>query len=162
MVPDLYHFTRWYISECSSVPAPPFKDGVVRVGNFTGITVFRKPPYQVQIWTCDPNSVIPEHSHPGVDVMQIYLWGEVHLTHQGVQVVGQDMMGEKDGQSAAYGATIHVKPGETHGAKIGPMGGAFLTIQKWIDGEPRSVDTAWDGEALSEDHAKRIVNAAPA
>jgi quercetin dioxygenase-like cupin family protein len=156
---DLYTFTRWFISECSSVPAPPFKDGVVRVGQFTGITLFRQPPYQVQLWTCDPNSNIPEHGHPGVDVVQIYLWGQVHLTHQGQPVVSDDMMVEKEGKSAAYGATIRVRPGETHGAKIGPMGGSFLTLQKWIDGEPRSVDTAWEGEPLSEDHSKRIADA---
>lgn len=159
---DLSAFTQWFITECSSVPAPPFKDGIVRVGAFTGITVFRKPPYQVQLWTCDPNSNIPEHGHPGVDVIQIYLWGQVYLTHKGVPVIGDDLMTEKDGVSSAYGAAIRVLPGETHGAKIGPMGGAFMTFQKWMNGNPRSVDTAWEGDVLSEDHAKRIVHASSA
>lgn len=150
-------FALFYLRDASGIPAPPFKDGVVRVGNFTGITLFRQGPMQVQMWTCDPNSRIPEHAHPGVDVIQVYLWGQVHLTHNGKLVIKPEMMVESQaGLSSAYGAAIHVRPGDTHGAQIGPMGGAFLTIQHWLDGKPRSVETAWEGEYLSIDHEQRV------
>jgi len=158
----LFEFSCQYFSNCSAIPIPPFKDGVVRVGAFTGITLYRNGPFQVQLWTCDPNSNIPEHSHPGVDVIQVYLWGQIHLTHNGVPVIEEAGMAEfqADGigysTSMAYGLNLRVHPGQTHGAKIGPMGGAFLTIQMWLDGEPRSVDTAWEGDHLSADHTARI------
>lgn len=151
---DLLAFASWYFREASPVPQPPFFDGVVRVGAFSGITLFRMRQFQVQLWLCDPNANIPEHSHPGVDVLQVYIWGQVYLTHNGIVVIGDASMGcTPDGISAAHGTTIRVSPGDTHGAKIGPMGGAFMTIQKWLDGEPRSVETAWEGEPLSPEHA---------
>lgn len=153
---DLLRFAAWYVGECSGVPRPPFLDGVVRIDSFTGITMFRQPPYQVQLWVCDPGSIIPEHSHPGVDVIQVYVWGQVHLTCNGTPVIDESIMDEDDGVSRAYGATIRIKPGETHGARVGPMGGSFMTIQKWLDGPPRSVDTAWSGPPLGPVHASRI------
>jgi len=81
---------------------PPFKDGVHFLSAFVGTTLFRHQEYQVQMWTCAPNSVIPEHSHPGVDNIQIYLWGQVYLTHNGQPVISDEQMVEKDGLSAAY------------------------------------------------------------
>jgi hypothetical protein len=155
-VDELYEFSKWFLSECSAAPIPPFKDGVHFLAAFVGTTMFRSGPYQVQMWTCAPNSVIPEHSHPGVDNIQIYLWGQVHLTHNGQLVINEDQMVENGGISAAYSYTIRIKPGETHGARIGPMGGSFLTIQKWLDGNPRSVATAWSGDPLNEEHVRDL------
>ncbi len=154
----LYDFARWWLTECSATPMPPFKDGVHFLAAFVGTTLFRHREYQVQMWTCAPNSVIPEHGHPGVDNIQIYLWGQVHLTHNGQPVISDDQMGEKDGLSAAYSSSIRILPGETHGARIGSMGGAFLTIQRWLDGNPKSVATAWSGDPLNEDHVRELNN----
>lgn len=152
----LYDFARWWLTECSATPMPPFKDGVHFLAEFVGTTLFRHQEYQVQMWTCAPNSVIPEHSHPGVDNIQIYLWGQVYLTHNGQPVIGEEQMGEMDGLSAAYTSSIRILPGETHGARIGPMGGAFLTIQRWLDGNPKSVATAWSGDPLNEEHVREL------
>ena len=110
----------------------------------------------MQMWTCAPNSVIPEHSHPGVDNIQIYLWGQVYLTHNGQPVISDEQMVEKDGLSAAYTSSIRILPGDTHGASIGPMGGAFLTIQRWLDGNPKSVATAWSGDPLNDEHVREL------
>lgn len=158
---DVVQFAHWFLREATACPHPPFADGVVRVGRFTGVVLFRQGPLQVQLWTCDPGSNIPEHSHPGVDVVQLYLWGEVFLTHNGRPAIDQALMVENEGVVAAYGSVIRILPGETHGARIGPKGGAFLTFQKWLNEKPRSVETAWEGDPLSDDHALTLKKLQP-
>ena len=155
----LVAFANWFAAQPGfGVPQSPF-DGVTRVGAFSGLVLYRKAPYQVQLWQCDPNSEIPDHSHPHVDSIQQYLSGEMSLRLNGREVMPMNTVKDDgSGYSTARGAFIRVRPTDNHGATIGPMGACFLTYQHFLDNNPRSVHMDWEGEPLSDEHAMEIQN----
>ncbi len=139
------------------MPACPFADGLTRVGEFSGIVLYRQAPYQVQLWLCDPNSEIPDHAHPDVDSIQLYIGGQLELRYQWKVVIPNEAIFEhEDGNCSVRGLTLRVHPGETHGATIGPKGAAFVTFQKWLKEPPKSVELNWQGDYLSKDHEANV------
>jgi hypothetical protein len=50
-----------------------------------------------------------------------------------------------DGTQVVAGVQFRIRPGVLHGAVVGPKGGAFLSLQHWIEGEPTSVGLDWLG-----------------
>jgi hypothetical protein len=156
--PDhLFQFFEWYQGRNGfGVPQSPI-DGFNRVGAFTGLTLFRNGPYQVQLWMCDPNSEIPEHSHPNVDTIQVYVCGQVYLRLNGKLIIEPERLAEETRHFNVFnGRYIRVGPNDTHGASIGPMGGAFVNFQFFLDGNPRSVELDWKGDPIDDEHARRI------
>lgn len=157
----LMAFVEWFQTRSGiAMPLSP-ADGVSRVGAFSGIVLYRDRHFQVQLWICDPNSFIPEHSHPNVDSIQVYVSGQVYLTKNGKPVIqAEDLQINENGLSSQLGAFLRVDANETHGAQIGPMGGAFLTFQHFHVGEPVSVEQVWEGPPLSLEHGQTLDNAA--
>lgn len=152
-------FATWFVSQRGfGIPQSPF-DGLTRVGAFSGLVVYRKAPYQVQLWLCDPNSEIHDHSHPHVDSIMQYLSGEMSLRLNGREVMSMsDAVDDGNGYSTARGAFIRIRPTDNHGATIGPRGGCFITFQHFLDNNPRSAHIDWVGEPLSHDHALALAN----
>lgn len=154
----------WLNRQGINVP-PSIYEGVVKVGPFMGLTLYRRGQLQVQIWLCPPGSEIPDHSHPNVDQIQIYVCGDMLF-----RINGKITFQSTDGDASvpvwgspipnAHGAMGRVNSTDTHGATIGPAGGSFLNIQLWKNGvEPRSVETDWVGDPVDEAHAGRILKA---
>lgn len=153
---DLDQFAIWF-SHQTPVPLAPF-DAVTFVGEFAQLTLIRQPPYQVQVCLCRPNSIIPEHRHPDVDTILVYVAGEILLTIDGKEAVREaEIKINPDGRCSHLGMSWRLKPGVLHGAKIGAAGAAFMTIQKWVLGEPKSVELNWVGPPLGADHIVPIV-----
>jgi hypothetical protein len=159
---QLANFTDWYQRQPFAVPmAPAF--GVNKVGAFTGLTLFRQGRFQVQLWLCDPNSEIPDHSHPNVDSIQVYVSGQVYLRLNGEVVIKpEDVREDMNGLNTKAAFWMRVGPGDVHGATIGPKGGAFITFQHWLRGDPESVENDWEGEPIDAEHAQRIGAGEPA
>lgn len=154
----LLEFARWYMAQQGmGVPMSP-ACGTKRVGSFSGLVMYRTGQYQVELWIADPNSELPEHQHPNVDQIQVYLSGQVWPTKNGVEMIDKDSLLElPDGRSNLNGVNMRVKPGDKHGLKVGPLGGAFLNFQRWTDGvTPRSIHLDWIGEPLNAEHAVEI------
>lgn len=102
-------------------------------GNISGVVLYRKAPYQVQLFVVKPNSIIEQHVHPNVDSFEIFLGGDIKFVCDGVEYP-QDQMG----------ASIRIKPECWHGGTTGDIGGSFLSVQKWINGvEPKDVGQDW-------------------
>lgn len=150
----LLEFARWYLAQPMGIPLSPAA-GMTRVGAFSGLVLYRCGQFQAQLWLCDANAEIPDHRHPNVDQIQVYVSGQVYLRKNGVPVIlPEELQEQVDGRSNANGVSIRVGPEDTHGATIGPMGGAFVNLQQWRDGiAPTSVETDWIGEPLDVDHA---------
>lgn len=148
-------YAKWYSQEVGhGIPLCP-ASGVSFIGKFRGIVLDRRDQFQTQLWICDPNSEIPDHSHPNVDSIQVYISGEVFLRLNGRKIIPEGSVETMpDGLSNGYGTTLRVRPNDTHGATIGPMGGSFLTFQHWLNGKPESVENDWIGNPLCDDHAK--------
>jgi hypothetical protein len=100
---------------------------------WSGVVLYRKPPYQVQLFIVHPNSEIVPHLHPNVDSFEVFVGGDISFMHNG-QWFDQNKLG----------FPIRVKPNDWHGGKFGKRGGAFLSVQKWLnDVPPTSVDEDW-------------------
>lgn len=132
------------------VPPCPF-DGVRRIGAFTGLTLYKGGPFLVELWICDPNSEIPDHSHPNIDTIQIYLSGQIDIWKGGTQALKSGDVGVLSGSSF-----VRTLPGEVHSGRIGELGAAFMSIEHWILGEPTSAVDDWVGKALDAAHASKL------
>lgn len=151
---ELLDFYQWYGGRFGYGIPPCVFNGFSKVGQFTGLVLYRSKPFQVQLWLCEPNSEIHDHAHLNVDSIQVYLAGQVYLRLNGQPVLTPEKLAALPNDVAnANGRWIRVKPTDNHGATIGPLGGAFMTFQHWLNGvEPRSVETDWDGKPLDDKH----------
>jgi hypothetical protein len=143
-------FAKWFAEQTGPIPLGHM-NGVRRIGAFTGLTLVRSGQFQAQLWICDPQSEIPDHSHPKIDTIQIYVSGDLQLRLNGKNVMEEPVLEFPEGRCSHNGRWIRVRPNDTHGATIGPRGAAFINVQQW-SGEPTSAELDWDGPALSEDH----------
>ena len=153
---ELEAFSRRFVSRKSGVPLSVFA-GVSFVGDFAQIVLAREGQFQAQLCLCKPNSEIPDHNHPNVDQLLVYETGQIDLRIDGRECFEPKDMGvTKEGTSKLNGHFRPIGPGVSHGATIGPAGGAFITIQRWLKGAPDSVENDWDGDPLSDEHAQRL------
>ena len=136
---------------------PSVHDGITRVGDYTGLILYRQPPFQVELWILPPNTAAPDHAHPNVDIFLVHVTGELRVW------VGDDMVLKPEetvplpnGVTKTNGNFIRIRPGQNHRAETGPLGAAFMNVQLWMDGKPRSTDSDWKGDALNEEHKKKL------
>jgi quercetin dioxygenase-like cupin family protein len=130
---DLKQFRDWWLKHRPFVPAE--KNGLSHVADTHGVVLYRKEPYQVELFNVKPNSVIPPHIHPNVDSYEVYISGDVSF-----------FCNNKWYEDLKVGWYLRVLPTEWHEAKFGERGGCFLSIQKWMNGaEPRFIGDDWDG-----------------
>lgn len=151
--PNLGTFARWVLQQ-SLGDIRPTKDSLRTYvhGNCTATTLvlFRHPPYQVELVTFFPSPggcVAPDHRHPDIDSIEVILSGDVGFTLRGKQLLTDEMLAKShpDGAAWVLGAKIRVRPTDFHGARVGPAGGTFLSIQRWLHGiEPSSVVMNWE------------------
>lgn len=136
---------------------PSVHDGVANVGGYTGLILYRQPPYQVELWIIPPNTSAPEHAHPNVDIFLVHVTGELSVWVDENLVLGPvQTIPDKDGVTKTNGNFIRILPGQSHRASTGQIGAAFLNVQLWMDGEPRSTASDWKGDALNDDHKKKL------
>ena len=144
----LSHFTDWVLKQplMGMAPAAVYDYGPVR-----SLLLYRDPPFQVELFTIAPGSGFPEeHRHPHVDTFEVHVWGEIVLTVNG-QVAEPVRIPQEHGGLLLL---TRVRQTDWHGAHPIPGGGAFLSIQHWLDGvAPTSVGLDWEGTPPSPEHA---------
>ena len=151
----LREFLRWFINDGPRFGAVPWAMAVTDIYDVTGILWYRAPPFQVQLFAVPADYIIPEHTHPNVDSVELYLGGQIMFSRRGRWVQKIDLTGQPkaDGTNYYQGRQIRVRPNDIHGAAIGPAGGVFMSIQHWQnDVEPDCVSKDYDGIALAPDH----------
>lgn len=125
-------------------------------GRLHGVVLYRDAPWQVQLFSVSPNGEIPDHIHPNVDSYEIYLSGEIAFRHSGIYITTPEMWVDT---TKLFGLKIRVLPNDSHGGSFGPKGGAFLSIQHWLNNVPPS-SVGYDWAYTSDDtRAKSYVNA---
>ena len=154
-VKDSIHFSG------TAGPDPHSASGVV------GLTIFRQKDFQVQLFTCTPNGIIPPHTHPNVDSYEVALRGmEFYLEDKTIlhdwESVFEDFRPGQQGQCMAKYYTVRVLPDAVHGAKAHKDGGCFMSVQHWLNGvPPSSVGNDWVREEhnitypLKDDHSNQ-------
>ena len=62
---DLSYFADWYLNSGDIKKIyTPFKDSLLFIEGVSGIVLYRRDGYQVELFICQPNTIIPEHTHP--------------------------------------------------------------------------------------------------
>jgi len=156
---DLTTFLEWYL-EAGLKIFTPMDDAVHFVENVVGTTIYRHGQFQVQLFTATPNTVIPEHLHPNVDSYEVALTG-MGFTLEGKTVLpmfAADTKCHDSDLSIAHYSVVRVLPESLHGALAGPKGGAFMSVQHWLNGvKPTSVGNDWNGEAtMGDSHTEQV------
>ena len=146
----LSKFADWYLHEnCKGVlnRIKPPKEEVICVDGLTPFQLYQQPPFQVELVICQPNVEIPDHTHPNVDSFEVALYG-MTLRHCGNTYKEENLQ--------TYD-TLRVRPTNIHGGTSSSIGGAFLSIQHWLNGVPiKKVGQDWEGEKLGVQHKVKV------
>lgn len=156
---DLTDFLIWSLNNISIVGMVPFETPVWTIENVTSTLMYRKTPYQIQMFSVPGNTIIPEHTHPNVDSYEVYLGGNINFSHSGKYVIlSEELRSEIDSNLALpRGRVIRVLPNEKHGGVFGPEGGVFLSVQKWLNNvTPHCVAADYTGVVMGSDHLKKV------
>ena len=155
---ELSFFANWYLttSEIKRFHTP-FRDPLLFIEGVSGVVLYRKQYFQVELFICAPNTIIPEHTHPDVDSYEVFLYG-MQFTHNGTMAISMTQaMQETQGMPSHAYESLRVKPTDLHGGTASPTGGAFISIQKWLHGvTPSHVSSNWDGHTMGDNHRKQI------
>ena len=144
---ELSKFAHYYLnSNLTGKIYTPIKNGLIFEGGMTGIVLYRHEQFQVELFIVKPNLIIPEHTHPDIDSYECFLYG-MNFTHSGKTITSREQaLEEKNGYPIYSYQTIRVKPNDVHGGTASEYGGAFLSIQHWLNGvEPSHVNASWAG-----------------
>ena len=132
-------FAVWWMKD-KPFEVPP--DGIRAYEGVYGITLYRKGPFQAQMFIVKHGAGSPEHSHPNIDSVEYGIAGADTFTSE---------------RNHRIHGLICVAPGEKHTAAADENGGAFISFQKWINGKaPTSVELDWEGAPIDHTHEADI------
>lgn len=134
-------FAQWWIAAGSPMRFPPDAE-IFRSDDATAVSVFRQGQFQVELYLIHPTPTVPNHEHPGVDVIKIQM-GE------GTQ--GIEMMPT-------------LTDGESHGAGIkvdAQLGFPLLAVQHWKTRTPITIAAMWKGPTVGPLHEALITRFNP-
>lgn len=150
-------FTHWWLKHRPM--RPPFVDGVFFTDIAASIILYRKGPFQVELYVSKPETESPYHSHPGVDSLLMYLTGDLTFGKNGKPLDWSENQKPREGDEevhSLFGKYDILAPNESHNLKTNGKGGAFFSFEKWHDKVPNSVTVNWEGEPSGVLHQKVI------
>ena len=142
------------------IGAVPFQNAVWKIQDVTSILLYRKGQFQVQMFAVPEHTIVPEHTHPNVDSIEVYVGGNIAFSHSGKYIVPKDTIVPKGplGLCSRRGLRVRVRPNDVHGGVVGEGGGVFLSVQHWLNGvEPHCVAADYTGLAMGEHHLSKVV-----
>ncbi len=158
---QLEKFCDSFLKQAPVIGAVPFAGAVSMIENVTSILLYRQDPFQVQMFAAPAGTVIPEHTHPNVDNIQVYVGGNIRFSHSGKYLYAEEELFAMDtplGLANRRGFSIRVLPNDIHGAVFGEGGGVFLSVQQWLNGvKPHCVGADYNGLTMGEDHLSKVV-----
>ncbi len=115
---DLSYFADWYLNSGDIKRIyTPFKNPLLFIEGVSGIVLYRKNNFQVELFICEPNTIIPEHTHPDVDSYELFLYG-MKFTHSGEEVITNKQSEEEmEGMPSYAYETIRVNLESSCGEK---------------------------------------------
>ena len=144
----LVRFTRAVLMMPFGLLQIPFDSAIHSYGCINGVVLHRRGDFQAELFVVTPDTELPPHGHPDIDSIEVYVSGDIEFILEGRAITNPE---KKMGRSM-----IRVLPGQEHGARIGPAGGCFISVQRWLNGiEPSSVGLNWSGEPHAESHKER-------
>lgn len=161
---DLEEFARWYVDAKHPLKIP-FHDPIYVTDVSISLILYRAGPWQVELYLVKPNAKVPEHSHPTMDSIEYFWAGDFALDvgdEETVRTLQEALNAEAfTGGSALFGQWVRTNAETKHSGVSGPRGGAFLSMQKWLNGKPRSASRAWEGEPVGRCHSQDLQERLP-
>ncbi|HYD17819.1 MAG TPA: hypothetical protein VEF76_05020 [Patescibacteria group bacterium] len=158
---ELQKFAHSYLQNAGALAAVPFHGAVDRVENVTSVLMYRSGQFQVQMFIVPEGTIIPEHVHPNVDSIEVYVGGNYRLSHSGKFTNLEEDIAEDNNHlktAKLRGHMIRVRPDHLHGGVFGKGGGVFLSIQHWLNGvKPHCVARDYSGTTMGPDHKNKVV-----
>jgi hypothetical protein len=115
---------------------PPLDNALDFSGSLSGLVLYRSGQYQVQLFLLRENCIIKPHCHPNCDSYELAVSGKVAFEVNGFRH-----------EDRALWDAIRVLPADQHTAYVGAGGGAFISIQHWLNNtQPTSVGWDWSDE----------------
>lgn len=105
-------------------------------GNRMSMILYRQAPFQIELVIWMPGTVIPAHTHPNIDALQLAVSGELVL----VLGADEESTNELIARSQTWKAStlkkrpIRIEPNVWHGGKASSAGATFLSFQQWTAG----------------------------
>lgn len=125
---DVKAFADWWMQNGMPMLIPQDAE-VFLSDDATAVTVFRKGRWQIEMYLIHPHPLVPEHEHPGVEVIKM------SLTHAIDPIMSN---------------ILH--RGESHGAGARQEGEAkgfpLFAFQYWQDRDPCTVAAMWKGKTV--------------
>jgi hypothetical protein len=156
----LTQFLYWFVRQPIAMLKPPEVPGVITVHeSVLTITIFKAPPFQVELVILLPNSPAwpGEHRHPNVDSYEVAWFNSLDFIKNGKICNGPELVipVPVEGGFTVPAFCVRLRPTDWHGTKPLPMGAALISVQHWLNGvEPTSVGNDWIGEPTTPGHAK--------
>ena len=158
---DLTDFLEWYLAAGVQM-CVPLERSIHFVDGLNSCVIYRHEPYQVEFLTVKPDVYIPPHTHPNVDSYEVALRGmEFWMDGKTILPLWWAMKGNDDNNLPnEWYNKIRVLPSSEHSAKASSSGGAFMSVQKWLNGvEPSAVGMDWKGgSVLGDSHTNQITS----
>jgi hypothetical protein len=130
MFDSLAIFKDWWMT---NRPINVPEDGINFFDKVSGLVLFRQDEFQVELFITQPMTTGLSHIHPNVDSFEVHLGGDISFKAYG-QIFDQNKLGD----------FIRITPDCWHGGDFNERGGAFLSIQKWLNGvKPSTIVTDW-------------------
>lgn len=157
----LEQFCNWFLNNMPVIGAVPFHGAVSKIEDVTSILLYRRDQFQVQMFAVPGGTVIPEHIHPNVDSIEVYVGGNIRFSHSGKYVSPASELFANNGPlglASKRGLTVRVRPNDIHGGTFGEGGGVFLSVQHWLNGvAPHCVAADYSGITMGQDHLSKVV-----
>lgn len=148
-VPDswatLEDFMRWYLdSNCPIAPPHDYEIYTVAEGILV-FALFRKGPYQVEMYMIENKDLIEEHEHPYVEVIQMPIYQVPERDNAGLARWAEPS--EKLVHGQRHGG-IPLPPELQHYARS-----LLIVFQKWPPGIRQStISVSWKGVSMGPKH----------
>lgn len=134
---NVREFAQWYISAGLPILFPTGNE-VFCSDDATATCLFRKGRFQVELYMIHPRPLVPEHSHPYMEVIEMRL--------------------DSVGLLANLGRVL--RPDESHGPNIrleaDKAGFPLIAFQHWLDREPTTIASMWKGPTVGPKHRELI------
>jgi hypothetical protein len=146
---SLEEFAQWYID--NQIPyLIPNGSGSIVTDDATAISIFRKPPYQVELYIIHPNVNIKLHSHPNVETLTVMLGG------QKTAFTGDFGTSDTFNRDSRKVSKLE-KHGKFTESGYSNEGFAMLSFQKWDEHVPiTSAALNWRGPPAGPIHARML------
>jgi len=141
--PALAEFMARYFTGDSIRLKPPANNVLADARGVVSIVLFREGQFQVEMIVLPPNINVPPHYHDDVDSFEVGISGSQEFFIAGVQS-GFLREPRANGMSRDFGRFVPIRSDAFHGARTGPHGATFLSVQRWRDGvTPTHVGLNW-------------------